>query len=38
MNGSGDLKIVSNKGTVCAGNFVDVSRRQGEGVFKCHDG
>ena len=38
MSGSGDLKIVSDKGTVCTGNFVYVTRRQGEGVFKCQDG
>jgi len=38
MSGSGDLKIVSNKGTVCSGNFVYVNRRQGEGVFNCQDG
>ena len=38
LSGSGDLQIVSNKGTVCTGNFVYVTRRDGEGVFTCNDG
>jgi hypothetical protein len=38
MDGGGNLKIVSNKGAVCSGNFVYVSRRDGEGVFSCDDG
>ena len=38
LSGSGILKIVSNKGSVCMGNFVYVTRRNGEGVFKCNDG
>ena len=38
MDGGGDLTIVSNKGAVCTGNFVYVTRREGEGVFSCNDG
>lgn len=38
LDGSGDLTIVSSNGAVCKGNFVYVSRRQGEGVFHCDDG
>lgn len=38
MDGGGDLKIVSSKGTVCTGNFVYVTNRNGEGVFDCNDG
>jgi hypothetical protein len=38
MNGSGDLQVVSSKGSVCEGNFVYVTRREGEGVFHCNDG
>ena len=38
MGGSGDLTIVSNKGTTCTGNFVYVTSRNGEGVFQCSDG
>lgn len=38
MDGAGTLEIVSNKGAVCKGNFVYVTRREGEGVFNCNDG
>jgi hypothetical protein len=38
MDGGGNLMIVSNKGATCKGNFVYVSRRDGEGVFTCDDG
>jgi len=38
LDGGGDLEIVSSKGTVCEGDFVYVTRRQGEGVFHCDDG
>jgi hypothetical protein len=38
MDGAGVLTINSNKGASCAGNFVYVNRRQGEGVFSCTDG
>lgn len=38
MDGGGDLQIVSSKGAVCTGNFVYVTRREGEGVFQCDDG
>lgn len=38
VDGSGNLKLVSSKGTKCSGNFVYVTRRQGEGVLSCDDG
>lgn len=38
MDGGGNLTIVSSKGAICKGNFVYVSRRDGEGVFTCDDG
>ena len=38
MDGAGTLSIVSNKGPTCEGNFVYVTSRTGEGVFKCSDG
>ncbi|MBU2568501.1 MAG: hypothetical protein KJ725_00440 [Gammaproteobacteria bacterium] len=37
LDGGGNLAIVSNKGATCKGNFVYVSRRDGEGVFTCDD-
>lgn len=37
-DGGGTLKIVSSGGAVCAGNFVYVTPREGEGVFNCDDG
>lgn len=38
LDGSGNLEIISNKGATCTGNFVYVTRRNGEGVFNCDDG
>ena len=38
IDGGGDLKINFINGTKCTGNFVYVTRRNGEGVFKCDDG
>jgi hypothetical protein len=38
MDGGGDLKVVTTYGAVCKGNFVYVTRRNGEGVFHCDDG
>ena len=38
MDGGGNLTIVTSKGATCKGNFVYVSRRDGEGVFTCDDG
>lgn len=38
MDGSGNLKIASNKGASCGGDFVYVTSRTGEGVFECSDG
>ena len=38
LDGGGDLTITSDKGTVCSGTFVYVTRRNGEGVFNCQDG
>lgn len=38
MDRSGTLEIRSSKGTVCTGNFVYVTAREGEGVFRCNDG
>jgi hypothetical protein len=37
LDGGGNLKIVSSKGSVCEGNFVYVNGRQGSGVFFCDD-
>lgn len=36
--GHGDLKLIGSDGTLCAGNFVYVSSRQGEGVVRCNNG
>jgi hypothetical protein len=38
VGGSGNLTIMSSKGATCSGDFVYVTRRQGEGVFQCSDG
>lgn len=38
MDGGGDLTIVTTTGVRCTGNFVYVTRRNGEGVLKCDDG
>jgi hypothetical protein len=37
-DGSGSLTVVSNKGASCVGDFVYVTNRTGEGVFRCSDG
>lgn len=37
-DGSGTLSVVSTNGSTCEGNFVYITRRQGEGVFQCSDG
>lgn len=37
IDGGGNLKIVSSKGSVCEGSFVYTSSRQGKGVFNCDD-
>ncbi len=36
--GSGDLTLVSSRGTTCRGSFVYTSRRRGEGTLRCDDG
>lgn len=38
MDGGGNLTIVSSKGATYKGNFVYVTRRNGEGIFTCTDG
>ena len=38
MDGSGNLSLTSSRGTSCTGNFVYVTAREGEGVFRCNDG
>ncbi|MCK5374146.1 MAG: hypothetical protein KAJ40_02570 [Alphaproteobacteria bacterium] len=38
LDGGGDLTIVSSEGATCTGNFVYVTRHNGEGVFTCSDG
>jgi hypothetical protein len=38
MNGSGTLTLVTSKGATCRGNFVYVTERNGEGLFRCDDG
>ena len=38
FDGGGDLTIILNQGARCTGNLVYVTRRNGEGVFKCDDG
>lgn len=38
MNGGGTLSVTTNKGLSCSGDFVYVTRRFGEGIFKCSDG
>lgn len=34
----GYIQIASDKGTICAGNFVRTTSRTAEGVFDCSDG
>jgi hypothetical protein len=38
MDGAGDLHIAFASGRTCAGEFVYVTTRQGEGTFQCSDG
>lgn len=38
MDGSGKLEIHSTKGLSCAGDFVYINSRQGQGTFTCSDG
>ena len=38
IDGGGDLTIVLSSGTVCAGNFVRLTRENGAGVLTCDDG
>lgn len=38
LNGGGNLVVTSSKGASCTGDFVYVTRRNGEGVFNCNDG
>ena len=37
-DGGGTLTVISSTGAKCTGNFVYVTRRNGEGVFICSDG
>lgn len=37
-DGGGKLTLTTSTGTTCTGNFVYVTRRNGEGVFHCSDG
>jgi hypothetical protein len=37
-SGAGVLKIKSSEGAECSGDFVYVTRRQGEGTMSCTDG
>lgn len=38
LDGGGVITIVSSKSVTCLGDFVNVSGRDGEGVFQCDDG
>lgn len=38
LDGSGRLTITTSSGASCAGDFVYINKRQGEGVFTCDDG
>ncbi len=38
LDGSGTLSMTSNNGLKIEGNFVYVTRRNGEGTFTCSDG
>jgi hypothetical protein len=38
MDGGGTLQLLSSTGVTCKGNFVYVTKREGEGVFMCSDG
>lgn len=37
LDGAGSLTVTTSKGVVCSGDFVYVSKRQGQGVFTCTD-
>ncbi|MBT3042227.1 MAG: hypothetical protein KME67_05135 [Candidatus Thiodiazotropha sp. (ex Codakia orbicularis)] len=37
-DGSGVLTVFIENGVTCKGDFVYVTRREGEGVFTCNDG
>jgi len=37
-NGNADLKITSNQGAVCTGNYAYITKHQGKGAFNCDDG
>lgn len=37
-SGAGELEITSSTGTECAGEFVYVTKRKGEGTMSCTDG
>jgi hypothetical protein len=37
-DGGGTLEITSSGGVKCSGTFVYVTKREGEGVFRCADG
>ena len=37
-DGAGDLQVVSDTGAICDGEFVYVTRRNGQGIFNCSDG
>lgn len=37
-DGGGTLELTSNKGLKCSGDFVYVTRRNGEGTFTCSNG
>lgn len=38
LDGAGTLTIRSDRGKVCSGTFVYVTRRNGEGTFNCTNG
>lgn len=38
VDGGGTLELVTSLGATCTGNFVYVTKREGEGVFNCSDG
>ena len=38
LDGSGKMKLTSDRGAACQGNFVYKTSREGEGVLRCEDG
>lgn len=38
LGGGGTITITTNGGTVCQGDFVYTTRREGKGTFRCSDG